>query len=510
MGSRACDFIDLEADEVSSVSSFTGDDEEDSDEVEEGSFGSPVCSRVQSSDSSCEGSSQERLRDDGGRFHVDAGGRASPTGTDPLGRSNGRRGRPVGASNRPVHERGERLPRFRGTTFFLTGPQCGSVSVSAALGHVSGFNDFEWACAVLEHHSDGSPHLHLAVRFLQPRDFTSPQYFDFDGLHWNIRVVKNRRVDVERVLKYIGKEAASGRPDANRPQVKHYSKVLTYEELLVMFTKAQGTAQVVAQMIKDGATTDELLRNDSVSGWMLMNLARVSTYRTAVTQAAQHVRLESWDLSILKSYQCRSSRAQYCWGVIMSWLEYNIRVPKDERPHRPRQLWIVSMGGAGKSLLVRHLSKMLRVYFFPKETRFHCLWEADVDLIVADDVMIPIYDFLSWADGTTMTIEKKGGMTRKEGSYPFLMLSNNPPWKMYDKCSPATLDALAGSARSRFHVLEWPDHEGLPVPDFTSRPRWEAPADPSLSMPSVVEQSLGRHLARQAEFEARFSRNGFS
>lgn len=284
--------------------------------------------------------------------------------------------------------------------------------------------------------------------------------------------MKNRRKDFERVLKYVGKEYEEGRPDAMKPVVVHCTKQMTYEELLVSFTKAQGTAQVVAQMIRNGATTEQLLRQDSVSGWMLMNLPRVSSYRTAMTQAADRTALAEWDLTSLRSLSCRSEDAQHCWNVVLSWLDTMIRKPL---PHRPRQLWIVSKPGSGKSLLVRHLMKMLRIYQFPKETKYHCLWEADTDLIVADDVMIPIYDFLSWADGTSMTIEKKGGTTRKEHAYPMLVLSNNRPEQMYQRTNPQTLAALAGTSSSRFHVLEWPDTEGLPVSDFVNVRRWEPP-----------------------------------
>jgi len=499
MGSRVRDFFDLEADEVSSFSSPASESSEDSEESSESCSGSPVDVRVSQGDVVAIASSQAGGGDDGDRRHVDAGGRASPAGgLDPLGRANVRSGRPRGASNRPVHERGQRVPRFRGTTFHLTLAQSGDVSVQRVMEHVSGFHDFEWACAVLEHHADGSLHIHCAVRYLETKDFTSPFYFDFDGVHFRIDVVKNRRIDVERLLKYLGKEEREGRPDANRPVVKHHSKVLSYDELYLMFTKAQGTAQVVAEMIRRGTTTDELLRNDTVSGWLLMNLPRVSTYRTAVVQAGQHTQLNPWDLSPMRAMQCRTPRAQHAWNVILSWLDGMINHPL---PHRPRQLWIVGRGGVGKSLLIRHLAKMLRIYSFPKETRFHCLWEADTQLIVGDDVMIPIYDLLSWADGTTMTIEKKGGTTRKEGPYPFLMLSNNPPEVMYSKCSPATFDALAGQGGSRFFVLHWPDEEGLPIPDFTGVSRWEPPVDPNPPMMSAVDYSVRRFLQGQSSLD---------
>lgn len=487
MDSGVRDYFDIEADECSSISEPSGSDGEDSSESSSCCIRESVDARVHESDDVDDRPSQARRGNDGNRIPVDGVSGVRAVQDDRSVRASGaqRRGRPGGAANRPLHERGERSPRFRGTTFLLTAPQSGDVGVSAALGHLSGLHDFEWACAVVEHHSDGSPHIHVAIRYDgDGLDFTSPGYFDHDGLHYNIRVVKKRRGDVERVLKYIGKEHQSGRPDAMRPVVKHVSKELTYEELLVMFTKAQGTAQVVANMIRNGSSTDDILRNESTAGWMLMNLNRVATYRTAMVQASQHERLQPWDLTGLRAYRCRTPRAQHCWNVILSWLDGMIRKPL---PHRPRQLWIVGPPGAGKSLLVRHLSKMLRVYSFPKDTKFHDLWEHP-DLIVADDVMIPIYDFLSWADGTTMTIEKKGGTTRKEGPYPFLMLSNNHPRAMYTQCKQVTLDALAGTEASRFFVLEWPEEAPLPVPDFTGVTRWEPPADDvrAIAAPSTV------------------------
>lgn len=95
--------------------------------------------------------------------------------------------------------------RLTGKQFFLTYPQC-PVSKEVALismedkGHLTAYIISE------EQHKDGTPHLHVYLKFERKKNFKSPKCFDieFDGhtYHGNYQTVKN----ADAVMTYVKKD----------------------------------------------------------------------------------------------------------------------------------------------------------------------------------------------------------------------------------------------------------------------------------------------------------------
>lgn len=93
--------------------------------------------------------------------------------------------------------------RIRGKYFFLTYSQC-SLEPDSLLLHLL---DLKPGCVVRcrvarEHHQDGQPHLHAAIRYADRIDLRSELHFDFGGSHPNVQKCNTWR----KVLNYLVKE----------------------------------------------------------------------------------------------------------------------------------------------------------------------------------------------------------------------------------------------------------------------------------------------------------------
>jgi len=114
-----------------------------------------------------------------------------------------------------LHERGniilaqrlqeKKLFRLQAKQFFLTYPKCYSEKQAVAdkllekwKSEISGY------CIAKEDHEDGTPHIHMLLRFNEKKNFKDPECFDFlTGQHGNYQTVRS----FKSVLEYIKKDA---------------------------------------------------------------------------------------------------------------------------------------------------------------------------------------------------------------------------------------------------------------------------------------------------------------
>jgi len=73
--------------------------------------------------------------------------------------------------------------------FFLTYPQC-PLSKERIAEHIATFAPIVKAVVAAELHKDGTPHIHVYVKYSKKLDIRQPARFDCDGYHGNYQTAK--------------------------------------------------------------------------------------------------------------------------------------------------------------------------------------------------------------------------------------------------------------------------------------------------------------------------------
>lgn len=190
-----------------------------------------------------------------------------------------------------------------------------------------------------------------------------------------------------------------------------------------------GRAKVLSDAIRHGSSLQTLLDTDS--GFLLLNLAKVRTFKSWVD--AQPKDKEPWPEK--QSYIVPSTDEN---NTVITWLEANIR---KDRAFKQKQLWIHGGPDLGKTSLVNYLERFLRIYYFPLEETFHDLYDDDYDLIVLDEfnAQVTIAQLNKWLDGQRFNIRIKGGQMMKTKNIPVLILSNHSPADCYRNSNTRTV-----------------------------------------------------------------------
>lgn len=100
-----------------------------------------------------------------------------------------------------------KVPKFRysAKSIFLTFAQC-PLSKEVMMEHIKLQGQLDKCCIAQEAHADGHMHLHVAAWYKNRLEFKSPQRFDIQGYHPNIR--HNQIQFKLKTLKYLNKEDA--------------------------------------------------------------------------------------------------------------------------------------------------------------------------------------------------------------------------------------------------------------------------------------------------------------
>jgi len=93
--------------------------------------------------------------------------------------------------------------RFNARNAFLTYPHC-DVEPSTLGEFLLGLRQAQYILVARENHSDGTPHLHALVQWIDKFNFRDERRFDFNGHHPNIQPAR----DVRAVHGYIQKHIA--------------------------------------------------------------------------------------------------------------------------------------------------------------------------------------------------------------------------------------------------------------------------------------------------------------
>lgn len=312
--------------------------------------------------------------------------------------------------------------RMYGMNYILTFPQCDTKKETAVERLEQKWkDDLQGYIVCEEQHKDGTPHLHVFLRFKKRKQFKTCDCFDFiTGQHGSYEVCRSATKSIQYVTK-AGNYVAKG--------------------VDVEKTKKEKIGDKVAKLIDEGKSLAEVKEEER--GYFLVNKRKIEEYQTWVEcEKAKKSKL-AWVPPPYQDYTDANKQ-------IAEWLCKNIRVT---RPFKAPQLFITGKPNLGKTSLIAWLSKFLSVYPFPMEEEFYDQYSDDYDLVVMDEFkgQKKITFLNEFLQGSTMSIRKKGSQGIKNKNIPVIILSNLTLETCYKK---ANEDGRLDSLRARLEIVE--------------------------------------------------------
>lgn len=125
--------------------------------------------------------------------------------------------------------------RLNTRTVYLTYPQC-PIEMQDMLNKLKEIKEYTYYAICKEQHQDGSPHLHVMLRYAEPINTRNPRYYDIENYHPNVQSARKPK----DVLKYILKD---GNYMENWPTKRGYGEILEaskdYEEFMNLMKENQ-------------------------------------------------------------------------------------------------------------------------------------------------------------------------------------------------------------------------------------------------------------------------------
>lgn len=312
--------------------------------------------------------------------------------------------------------------RMNGKNFILTFPQCATTKEEAAERLQQQWKDeLQGYIVCEEQHKDGTPHLHVFLKFHQRKNFKTADCMDFiGGKHGNYQVCRSAKKSIEYVTK-AGKYVAEG--------------------VDVESVRKQKTGDKICGMLDDGKSLFEIKEEEK--GYFLMNKRKIEEY-------AAWVQCENSKKSKLDWVEPKTDGLTDANKQIAEWICKNIR---QTRTFKAPQLFIFGKPNLGKTSLVEWLKKFLSVYLMPTTEEFYDHYSDDYDLVVLDEFKgQKTIQFLNeFLQGSSMSIRKKGSQGLKKKNLPVIILSNYSLEECYPK---ANADGRLDSLRARLEICE--------------------------------------------------------
>lgn len=286
--------------------------------------------------------------------------------------------------------------RCNAKNVFLTYPRCTLTKDELLQGIIAALppNRLEWAVVCVEHHEDGTPHLHASLGFTSKLDIRNEAKFDIAGFHPNIQPTSS----VDNANKYLEKED---------------NDVLRYGNVPEPGTKKR--------KIDYGAVID----SSSSSTEFIANLERVDprmviTSFSSVLAFAQH-RFKPCEIVYESPYTIADF--PFVPPEFTDWIsEYFVQ------PRKPRPLSMVLIGPTrcGKTALARSLGRHM---YFNTMVDFKNGWDDSVEYAIFDDFgfeFIPNKKCFFGAQDEFAITDKYSGKRSVKWGKPSIFLINEP------------------------------------------------------------------------------------
>lgn len=350
--------------------------------------------------------------------------------------------------------------RIQSSRVFITFPQCETTPEDAAkkIDESPKTQSCRYVIAQ-ENHKDGHKHLHLYIEKPKGFNFHDANYFDFiTGKHGNIQKVKCR----EAVLAYVTKE---NRWISHEIDVSEILK--TWAEKKENKKKPKMT-RVIADMIAEGKSYEDLLENQEITPFMVLHSQQVQKYFS--------------EQGIVQEKKKRKLNKPSYLHIVLNCMEYDLLA---NMPFKTPQFWIYGPPNTGKSTFIMKLQEAgLNGFEIPINNDFANWSDELYDFAYIDEFkgQLTIQFLNLFLQGGTMTLPGKyvaGGRIKRK-NLPIFILSNYTPEHVYHKKSVFDLEPLLCRLRI-IHLNSFNDYE--------IRTQAPSPPTPLLSQTPLLDAS---------------------
>lgn len=303
---------------------------------------------------------------------------------------------------------------LKGMSFFLTFPQC-DVPKEVALQRIKDHTfpkPLDWIVVAEEKHQDGTPHLHVCLKFTERLQTRKKDIFDFiSGKHGNYASCRSTKDTV----KYVTKGGVYVSWNLDVPEFLSDKKKISNE---------------VAKSLMSGTSLLSVAQDQP--GYVMLHKRKLEEFQTWYVQKTSKPS-KQWSMisvdSVLSPLMSEPLRR------ICLWLNANLF---QTRNFGQKQLYIHGTTQLGKTSLIRCLEQYCRTYYLPPNEDFYDQYEDDAyDLAVIDEFKAnkSITFLNSWLDGQVFPLRKKGSQYVKRSNIPTIIISNFSPQEAYKNVS---------------------------------------------------------------------------
>lgn len=295
--------------------------------------------------------------------------------------------------------------RLNAKNLFLTWPKNATDPQTCMESLITQFgaDNVSYVCVSQEEHKDGDPHLHALVCLKQKCDIKNAGELNFAAGHKQGNYQSTRKVkDVYNYVRKGGKFVEHG----VFPQ-----------------TDSEKKSTLIATAIRNGQSLEQVEEMDP--GYFMIHLRVLTNYQQFVSRKKQKETLPRPPLIMSR------------WKTL-----FEIGFP---RVHKQKQYWICGPPNSGKtSLILTLLEEGFRGFEIPTNNDFSLYSDHTYDFAYIDEFKGALtLQFLNlWLEGSTQTLNYKGGSYQKKQNLTTFILSNLSPNEVYKNVTQQEINAL--------------------------------------------------------------------